>query len=187
MTDKGHLDCEAPVQRDPLAPWRPGAPWQPREVALYRDYFERSQRNEAATFEALIGDLDDSRPGHWNSLATRLSFVRHGETHQVTLELLSKLARSLSADGLRRRAEDIYQWLWDFRCDALGSEHPSSLQALDELAHFHYLARDKSKALILYKRLLELRGKILGEDHPETRRAAYYHNMVRLHVLPGIE
>jgi hypothetical protein len=65
-------------------------------------------------------------------------------------------------------ARDQYAALLPVRERVLGPEHPDSLQARHELAHWTGQAGDPAAARDQYAALLPVRQRVSGPEHPDT-------------------
>ncbi|MEU0006541.1 tetratricopeptide repeat protein, partial [Streptomyces sp. NPDC006314] len=66
------------------------------------------------------------------------------------------------------RAQALYQRALEARERVLGSDHPSTLASLTNLAAVLQDQGDLERAQALYQRALEARERVLGPDHPST-------------------
>jgi len=81
------------------------------------------------------------------------------------------------------KAEPLYQRALKINEKALGPDHPTTAQALHNLALLYYSMGDYAKAEPFYQRALKIREKALGPDHPDT--AISLNNLALLYLSMG--
>lgn len=77
-------------------------------------------------------------------------------------------AAELHADGRAEEATAVYKEVAEARARVLGSDHPDTLVALDDLAAAYGDAGRAHEALRLGERVAEARTRVLGPEHPYT-------------------
>ena len=65
----------------------------------------------------------------------------------------------------------------------MGSEHPSTLKTMQNLAWLYAIQGRTTEAEPLYIQTLEISTRVLGEDHPDTLRLMY--DLADLYVNKG--
>jgi hypothetical protein len=82
--------------------------------------------------------------------------------------LLFRAGYSLGESGLFQTAAVYFQQLHATACQRLGSDHPTTLLALHDLAHWRGLARDAAGTANALEDLKASQVPMLGSSHPET-------------------
>ena len=125
------------------------------------------QQAAAALIEAAIPD-DAQLPGAWPDCAVLLPHA------QAALDLTSggmwQIARYLGHSGSYPAARDLFRLIADAyrEDDAYGAEHPRTLTARHNLAHWTGKAGDAAGARDLFAALLPMRERVSGPEHPDT-------------------
>src|SRR5690625_7835866 len=65
------------------------------------------------------------------------------------------------------KAEELYRQSYNIREDALGSEHPLTLESLSSLAVVLHNKSNYIQAETIYRELIEKRSRVLGTVHPD--------------------
>ena len=124
----------------------------------------------AALVEAAI-PADPRLPAAWPVCAVLLPHAR------AVLDLTSggmwQIARYLGYSGSYPAARDLFQLIADAHRedDAYGPEHPDTLAARSDLAHWTGEAGDAAGARDQYAALLPVFERVLGPEHPDTLTA----------------
>ena len=127
----------------------------------------------AALIEAAIPD-DPDLPRTWEAYAALLPHA------QAALALTSvgmrRIAWYLGISGNYPAARDLFQVIADaFRDDdAYGAEHPDTLTARANLAHYTGRAGDAAAACDQYAALLQVRERVSGPEHSDTLTTPEY-------------
>jgi CHAT domain-containing protein len=104
-----------------------------------------------------------------------------GPAHPRTALDLLKLALVYDEQGGRySEQEQLIKRALDIDEKTLGSEHPSTVTSVNNLAYLYYRLGRYEEAEPLFKRALTLREKILRPDHPEI--AAVLNNLADLYL-----
>jgi hypothetical protein len=125
------------------------------------------RRAAAALIEAAIPD-DAQLPRAWPACAALLPHA------QAALDLTSdgmwQIARYLGYSGSYPAARDLFQLIADAHSedDAYGAEHPRTLTARHNFAHWTGMAGDAAAARDLFAALLPVCERVLGPEHPCT-------------------
>lgn len=93
-----------------------------------------------------------------------LEFAQAGLLLIRTGVYLAARAEYAQAERLYRRALEIYE-------NAMGSEHPQTATALNNLAELYRIQRRHKEAEQLCQRALAIREKVLGQEHPHTAQS----------------
>jgi hypothetical protein len=121
----------------------------------------------AALIEAAIPD-DAQLPETWSVCAALLPHA------QAALDLTSdgmwQIARYLGHSGNYPAARDLFQLIADAyrEDDAYGAEHPRTLTARHNVAHWTGMAGDAAAARDQLAQLLLVRARVSGPEHPAT-------------------
>ncbi len=105
----------------------------------------------------------------------------HGQG--VEWEALNKEVLSLYQKGQYDRAVVVATKALDVAEKAVGSNHPSVAQSLNNLAALYYAQGQYGQAEPLYKRPLAIWEKALGPDHPDV--AGSLNNLAELYRATG--
>lgn len=87
--------------------------------------------------------------------------------------LLFRAGRSLGEAGLLTPAIAYFRQLHDHAVDRLGPDHPDTLIARHNLAHWRAESGDVTRTVTEYTQLLTDCLRILGPDHPDTLSARH--------------
>ena len=119
----------------------------------------------------------------------RIALQTYGEDNETTVETLAIYAmlycdsleeKSYSYDKNKylsgyeipektQKAVDLYERTYEYRCKTLGQEHPTTMMALNNVAHtYSNVQQNHQKALEIYQRAYEQKCKVLGEKHTST-------------------
>jgi Tetratricopeptide repeat len=134
--------------------------------------------HQAATalIEAAIPD-DAQLPGAWPACAALLPHAQ--AALDLTNDGMWKIARYLGHSGSYPAARDLFQLIADAHRedDAYGAEHPRTLTAQHNFAHWTGEAGDPAAARDLFTDLLPVREQVSGPEHPGT--LATRHDLAR--------
>jgi tetratricopeptide (TPR) repeat protein len=122
---------------------------------------------QAAT--ALIEDAipgDTAQPGSWLACAALLPHAQ--ATLTEASDGMARIADYLGSSGSYAAARDLERRIVDARQRVLGPEHPDTLAARHDLAHWTGLAGDPVAARDLLAMLLRALERVLGPEHPNT-------------------
>jgi hypothetical protein len=124
----------------------------------------------AALVQAAIPE-DAYRPETWPVCAVLLPHAR--AILGLTSDGMRQIARSLGLSGSYPAARDLFQLMADAHDedDAYGPEHPDTLLARGNLAHWTGAAGDPAAARDQYAALLPIRERVSGPEHPDTLTA----------------
>jgi hypothetical protein len=116
--------------------------------------------------EAVPADTD--RPAVWSACAVLLPHAR--AVLGLTSGGMGRIARYLGYSGSYPAARDLWQLIADAHTDsdAYGPEHPATLAARHELAHWTGEAGDAVGARSRFAVLLPIREQIQGPEHQDT-------------------
>jgi hypothetical protein len=126
----------------------------------------------AALIDAAVPD-DALLPEAWPACAALLPHA------QAALDLTSdgmwQIARYLGFSGSRPAARDLFQLIADaYEEDgAYGTEHPRTLTARHNVAHWTGMAGDAATARDLFAGLLPVRDRVSGPEDPDTLDARF--------------
>jgi hypothetical protein len=128
-----------------------------------------SQALRASTraLHATAGDILWATPvlmSRWTRLRVWLTRRSLHRAHPV----LFRAGESLGNAGLFAEASDYYRSLCGISVDRLGPDHPDTLLARHDLAHWRGEAGDPAGAAEAFEQLLVDRLRVLGPDHPAT-------------------
>ena len=121
----------------------------------------------ATLIEAAIPD-DAQLPGAWSDCAVLLPHA------QAALDLTSggmwQIARYLGHSGSYPAARDLFRLIADAyrEDDAYRAEHPRTLDARHDFAHWTGMAGDAAVARDLFAALLPMRERVSGPEHTDT-------------------
>jgi Tetratricopeptide repeat len=121
----------------------------------------------ASLIEAAVPD-DAQLPGAWPDCAVLLPHA------QAALDLTSdgmwQIARYLGHSGSYPAARDLFRLIADAyrKDDAYGAEHPCTLDARHNFAHWTGEAGDAVTARDLFAALLSIRERVSGAEHPDA-------------------
>ena len=130
------------------------------------------RRAAAALIDAAVPD-DALLPEAWPACAALLPHA------QAALDLTSdgmwQIARYLGFSGSRPAARDLFQLIADaYEEDgAYGTEHPRTLTARHNVAHWTGMAGDAATARDLFTGLLPVRDRVSGAEDPDTLDARF--------------
>lgn len=160
---------------DPLARWRPDAPWPEEEKELWKQLLNETSGDTRVALETLEDRIEAlSADGAIQaeitpcSLILRLLVSLLGTEHRDTLIALNNVAYRHQAHGDARRALPLHKHALERRDAVLGEDHPDTLISLSNLAHCYVTLGQARRALPLHERSLDRRRAVLGEDHPDT-------------------
>jgi hypothetical protein len=121
----------------------------------------------AALLEEAV-PADPKLPAAWPAYAVLLPHAQ--AVLDLTSESMWKIAQYLGYSGTYPAARDLFQLIADARAenDTWGPEHPVTLAACRELAHWTGAAGDADGARDLLAGLLPLHERVLGTEHPDT-------------------
>ena len=124
----------------------------------------------AALVEAAI-PADPRLPAAWPVCAVLLPHAR--AVLDLTSDGMWRIAQYLGYSGSYPAARDLFQLIADAHRedDAYGPEHPDTLAARDNLAHWTGEAGDAAGARDQYAALLPIHERVLGPEHPDTLTA----------------
>jgi hypothetical protein len=91
---------------------------------------------------------------------------------ELGCEALEKQAEEAGKAGDRAAARDLYAAVVPIREWVSGAEHPKTLRARANLAHWTGKAGDAAAARDQFAELLPVMKRVLGPEHPDTKRAA---------------
>jgi Tetratricopeptide repeat len=126
----------------------------------------RDWRQAAA---ALIEDAipgDTALPGAWQVCAALLPHAQAALAEDS--DGLARIASYLGSSGSYAAARDLQRRVVDARQRVLGPEHPDTLAAAHDLAHWTGQAGDPAAARDLLANLLLALERILGPEHPNA-------------------
>ncbi|MFE3637489.1 tetratricopeptide repeat protein [Streptomyces sp. NPDC059168] len=92
----------------------------------------------------------------------------------------NNLAGAYESVGRYEESIALYREVYDELTDALGSEHPTTVDCLGNLGYALESAGQLDEASDIYRDVLERRVAILGEDHPDTLLSQS--NLANLHL-----
>ncbi|KAH8829777.1 hypothetical protein DL96DRAFT_1525139 [Flagelloscypha sp. PMI_526] len=125
--------------------------------------------NTSQTLISLATPLERSSQAYamMNSL---LPHLRESTKTGVTLHftLLSRIGSIYRHGGMFRESLDIRQKAFSETQQQLGSEHPSTLDCMSQLAGIYLDMRQPQNALELNREVLELAKRVFGDEHPRT-------------------
>jgi CHAT domain-containing protein/Tfp pilus assembly protein PilF len=84
---------------------------------------------------------------------------------------LSKRAYNLFRQNKYTEAFPLVQKALEIRENALGHEHPTTANSLDDMAGLYLQAGDYAKAESFMQRALNIREKVFGPEHPDTAKS----------------
>jgi hypothetical protein len=121
----------------------------------------------AAVIEAAIPD-DALLPEAWSACAVLLPHVR--AALDLTSDGMWEIARYLGHSGSYPAARDLVRLIADAHREdnAYGAEHPRTLVARHNFAHWTGMAGDPAAARDLFAALLPIRERVSGPEHPDT-------------------
>ena len=131
------------------------------------DEADRWKQAAAALVQAAV-PADTTVPAAWSACAVLLPHAR------AVLDLAShgtrQIAEYLGSSGSYPAARDLSQSITDAYShdDAYGPEHPDTLTARQNLAHWTGQAGDPAAARDQFAGLLPVRERVLGPEHPDT-------------------
>jgi len=133
------------------------------------------RRAAAAVIDAALpGDPED--PGCWPVFAALLPHAQ--ATLDPASDGMDQVARYLGASGSYAAALAVQRQVLRAREETRGAEHPNTLTARADLAHWTGLAGDAAGARDQYAALVPVRERVSGAEHPHTLTAranlAYY-------------
>ncbi|MFI9846772.1 tetratricopeptide repeat protein [Nonomuraea sp. NPDC051941] len=139
-----------------------------------------TQQQAAALLQAALPN-DPERLANWPVYRALLPHAR------AVLPLdspgLRQVCDYLEASGDPVTALDIQRQVHDHHLHASGAEHPDTLSAQNQLAHWMGLAGDAAGARDQFAALLSIRERVLGAEHPDTlitrHNLAYWMGLVR--------
>ena len=118
-----------------------------------------------------------------HAIAARQAIGDHRLESEVAADLLLKTANYLYGRAQYEQAEPLYQRALAIREKALGPDHPSTAQSLNNLAALYASQGRYEDAEPLYQRALGIYEKALGPDHPDT--AGSLNNLALLYDSQG--
>jgi hypothetical protein len=129
----------------------------------------RHQWEQAAAIlvEAAVPD-EPQLPGAWPDFAVLLPHAR--AALDLTGDGMWQIAQYLGHSGSYPAARDLFRLIADAHTedDAYGAEHPRTLTARGNLAHWTGMAGEAAAARDLFAALLPIRERVSGLEHPET-------------------
>ncbi|WP_206752055.1 tetratricopeptide repeat protein [Kribbella antiqua] len=137
-----------------------------------------AQLLELATSSSRVGEVAD--PAAWPTWHNLMPHTVHmlklaAATSDPDLQTIANATHAalrgtqyLSHSGLYTLALSDSQTIRDITSQLLGAEHPSTLQARDNLALCTGQAGDWQSARDQFAELLPIRHRVLGPDHPDT-------------------
>jgi tetratricopeptide (TPR) repeat protein len=145
-------------------------------VARTMRFTDPDQRRTAALRTAAVAVLtqalqDIVDPSAHTSLRQVVPHARELARHPGTTEeaeLLSWVARYDYERGDYRSAERAERQVLDGFRRLLGSEHPTTLSAMNNLALTLLALGDAAGAAALHRQVLDARRRLLGPEHPDT-------------------
>ena len=128
------------------------------------------QQAAAALVQAAIPE-DAYQPAVWPACAVLLPHAR--AVLDLTSDGMRQIARYLGLSGSYPAARDLFQLIVDAHNEdaAYGPEHPDTLIARGNLAHYTGKAGDAAAARDQYAALLPIRERVSGPEHPDTLNA----------------
>jgi hypothetical protein len=125
------------------------------------------ERAAAALVEEAV-PADPKLPAAWPAYALLLPHAR--AVLDLTSDSMWKIAQYLGYSGGYPAARDLFRLIADARAqnDSYGPEHPDTLAARRELAHWTGAAGDAAGARDQLAALLPLHERVLGPEHPDT-------------------
>jgi hypothetical protein len=94
-----------------------------------------------------------------------LEFRDHSTDKVAKSSLLFKVAVGNYILGKYQDAEELYRQTLELRTKELGTEHPSTLTSMNELAIVLHKQGKYEEAETMHRQTLELRTKVLGAEH----------------------
>ncbi|MEU7065621.1 FxSxx-COOH system tetratricopeptide repeat protein [Streptomyces sp. NPDC046161] len=138
---------------------------------LTPDQHDRIARTAADTLTAAWPDIerDTALAQAFRANATALTRTAEDALYRPTLhEVLFRAGTSLGESGQAAAARDHYQHLAVTTRHHLGPDHPDTLIAQSDLAHWRGEAGDVAGAAAAFEELLDHILRVLGPDHPDT-------------------
>ncbi|KAI3015357.1 hypothetical protein CBS147347_11230 [Aspergillus niger] len=102
---------------------------------------------------------------HALSLIAEADFRKEQDKY---IHLIDNICRCLYSDGRWKEAEELGVQVMDIRKRMLGSEHPSTLTSMANLASTYWKQGRWKEAEELDVQVMELRKQVLGPEHPST-------------------
>ncbi|MFI1681845.1 tetratricopeptide repeat protein [Streptomyces sp. NPDC020607] len=90
------------------------------------------------------------------------------EDTENTHFVLNQMALYLQGQGELRKAIDYFRRGVETAERLLGTDHPGTLTALNNLAGVYGLVGDVAREIHMYEHVLDARMRVLGPDHPDT-------------------
>lgn len=90
------------------------------------------------------------------------------DTGTEELNTISRVATLYKEQGHYTEALELYEQALVGRKQALGKEHPSTMQTVNDIANIYYFQGRYDEALEWHERALAGRKNALGEEHPDT-------------------
>jgi hypothetical protein len=122
-------------------------------------------------------------PSAWKACAALLPHAR--AVLDLTGEGMSRIAHYLGSSGSYTAARDLVELTADARTaeEAYGPDHPDTLTARSNLAHWTGKGGDAAGARDQYAALLPIAERVQGPEHPDTLTAR--HNLARWTGVAG--
>lgn len=133
------------------------------------ELFKEGRTKEIVTLveKTLVRVEEDLGPEHWYM----------GEGYDV----LARLHAYVYNDwDLARR---YFEQALEIRTNALGAEHPDTLETINFMGYLFQVTGDLERAELHFQKALTLRTKLLGPDHPDTADSQIY--LGTLYMLQG--
>ena len=115
----------------------------------------------------------------------RLSISLYGQKHSFSLKCMIDLATSISWDDDPAVAENLIRLGLDGLEQSLGTTHPDSLRASQQLARFLLFRGHPNEASIRLRQILYVQTELLELHHPDT--VLTMANLGVVYVLQGYE
>lgn len=91
----------------------------------------------------------------------------------VEARLFANVAGSCYVRGQYQTAEQMYRQVLELRKEALGKDHPVTLDSMNNLALVLDSQGKYEEAKQMHRQILEIRETVLGKDHPDTLNSMY--------------
>src|SRR5262245_46599793 len=172
-------------------------PYDKGEIALYQQNYPEatsqlsmSYEMRKSAFEKALAEmvevafsLGQSLYGQGMYREAAEKFREANALRSDDADIISYLGLALDQAGHYTEAEPYLNRALAIRENALGADHPSTAESLNNLAELYRLQGKYAEADPLYKRALDITEKALGADHPST--ATSLNNLASLYVSQG--